>query len=182
MQTDNLLIRYFSAFTEGVTFLIFMVLSHICFRHELRRCPQSWPVKLKLFFEASSLRWRSWDFWLSCTCAWSWGRAKDWWQLSCRSWGSLFMAPVVWQWKKLKQDDCLSKKERNFFVESSSKKVPLIHIIPKFHCVFSYKVTLATSCVPVKLPCFRAMQLEWQNLSSAQTCPSLECTMGQDTS
>lgn len=85
-QIGNLLIRYFNAFTEGVTFLIIMTLSHICFRHEVRRCPQSWPVKLKLFFEASFLRWRSWVFWLSCTCVWSYGRAAGWWQLSCRIW------------------------------------------------------------------------------------------------
>lgn len=75
------------------------------------------------------------------------------------------MASVGWQWKNLKQDDCLSKKERNFFVESRRKKVPLTHVILKFYCVFSYKAALATSCVPEGLLCFREMQLEWQKLS-----------------
>lgn len=87
--------------------------------------------------------------------------------MSCRSWESLLMASVGWQQKKLKQDDCLSKTERNFFVESSCKKVPLIPVILKFYCVFSSKVPLATNCVPERLSCFRAMQLEWQNLASA---------------
>lgn len=43
----DLLIRYFCVFIKGITFLFVIVLSYICFRHKLRRCHESWPVKME---------------------------------------------------------------------------------------------------------------------------------------
>lgn len=90
-----MLIRYFSAFIEGITFLIIIVLSYSCFRHELQKVPSELAcdietVKLKppLFSKMEKLSLLT----ISELCmelTQSWGVV---WQVSCRTWEALFRA------------------------------------------------------------------------------------------